>query len=97
MSMNSILNNSINLPMKLTPTSSPVHSSQTESKTGAISVASRVQKLAMEESSNLKKAMSTPSIVDKIKLEDSDNVFYDKNPEFLHEYDNVKIIQLLFF
>lgn len=72
--------------MKLTPTSSPVHSSQTESKPV---VASRVQKLAMEESSNLKKAMSTPSIVDKIKLEDSsDNVFYD------HEYDNVTEILL---
>ena len=89
--MPSILNNSINLPMKMTPTtltSSPVHTVQAETKTTP--VAGRLQKICAEETSNLKKAMSTPSIVEKIRLEDSsDNVFYDKNPDLSTEYDSV--------
>lgn len=83
MSMNSILNNSVNLPMmepcaitSSATTSSPFNHDQHTTQRS-------------KDKSYLKKAMSTPSIFEKIKLEESDNVFYDSNE---HEYSNLNVL-----
>jgi hypothetical protein len=42
---------------------------------------------------SLKKAVSTPSIVDKIKSEECDNVFFDSNEkcEYIDDYNNLNV------
>ena len=74
MSINSILNNSLNITMKIGATSSPLYHN-----TNPADIKSSTYKCSQK--SNLKKAMSTPSIIEKIKLEDCDNVFYETNYE----------------
>ncbi len=51
------------------------------------------QKLNTHKNKFLKKAVSTPSIVDKIKSEECDNVFYEPNEncEYIDDYNNLNV------